>query len=131
PYGSFVAANDGKLYGMASNGGSNGFGTIFSIDPITSEFVKLKDLDGVNGSYPFGSFIQASNGKLYGTTEYGANLSPGAIFSFEPISTTYTRLADFDTARTGGFPSGNLLQASDGKIYGMTGEGGSKNLGTV
>ena len=43
----------------------------------------------------------------------------GVIFSFDPSSSTYTKLKDFDDVN-GGDPYGSLMQASDGKLYGMT-----------
>ena len=63
-----MQASDGKLYGMTTDGGSNGHGVIFSFDPSTSIYTKLKDFDGLNGCGPYGSLMQASDGKLYGMT---------------------------------------------------------------
>ena len=47
-----MQANDGKLYGMTASGGSSGFGVIFSFDPSSSTYTKLKDFDGTNGANP-------------------------------------------------------------------------------
>lgn len=41
----------GKLYGMAG-GGINGYGVIFSFDPVSLIFTRLLDFDDSNGSYP-------------------------------------------------------------------------------
>src|SRR4051794_36438931 len=68
PYANFVQANDGKLYGMTSDGGSLGYGVIFSFDPASFKYTKLKDFDGTNGGGPYGSLLQAKDGKLYGMT---------------------------------------------------------------
>ena len=109
-------------------GGSNGLGVIFSFDPSSSTYTKLKDFDGNNGANPYGSLLQASDGKLYGMThEGGAN---GVIFSFDPSSSTFTKLKDFDSTN-GANPYGSLMQASDGKLYGMTPGGGSNNAGVI
>src|SRR5947208_996528 len=75
-YANFVQASDGKLYGTAGGGkkfgaGSNGYGVIFSFDPLSSTYTKLFDFNGKNGYNPFGRLIEASNGKLYGTTVSG------------------------------------------------------------
>ena len=53
PYGSLMQASDGKLYGMTTNGGSSTLGVIFSFDPSSSTYTKLKDYDGANGANPF------------------------------------------------------------------------------
>ena len=130
PYGSLMQANDGKLYGMTTRGGSSDAGVIFSFDPSSSIYTKLKDFDNANGGSPYGSLIQASDGKLYGMTTYGGSNGYGVIFSFDPLASTYTKLKDFDNAN-GGFPSfGSLMQASDGKLYGMAG-GGSNGRGVI
>ena len=130
PYGSLVQASNSKLYGMTRNGGNSDFGVIFSFDPATSTYVKLKDFDFTNGAYPYGSLVQASDGKLYGMTSSGGSSSNGVIFSFDPATATYVKLMDFDNS-TGRIPYGSLVQASDGKLYGMTNSGGSSSNGVI
>ncbi|HEX7846613.1 MAG TPA: choice-of-anchor tandem repeat GloVer-containing protein, partial [Chitinophagaceae bacterium] len=130
PYGSLVQASNGKLYGMTREGGSDDGGVIFSFDPSTSTYTKVKDLNYTDGRFPYGSLVQASNGKLYGMTVWGGSNDLGVIFSFDPSSFTYTKLKDFD-GTNGANPYGNLMQASDGKLYGMTAWGGNNNGGVV
>jgi len=130
PYGSLMQASDGKLYGMTTQGGSSGVGVIFSFEPSSSSYIKLKDFDGTIGGTPFGSLTQASDGKLYSMTAYGGSSDAGVIFSFDASSSTYTRLKDFNG--TDGYnPNGSLKQASNGKIYGMTSGGGSGLQGVI
>src|SRR5262245_43578404 len=57
-----IQANDGKLYGMTSEGGDFNAGVIFSYDPASSTFIKLKDFDNTSGGNPYGSLIQAADG---------------------------------------------------------------------
>lgn len=130
PNGSLMQANNGKLYGMTTAGGSNGDGVIFSFDLSSSTYTKLKDFSLADGAQPYGSLIQAGNGKLYGMTHYGGNNAAGVIFSFDPSSSTYTKLKDFEGNSNYG-PYGSLLQANDGKLYGMTLSGGINGLGTI
>ncbi len=130
PYGSLMQASDRKLYGMTHGGGSNGVGVIFSYDPLSSTYTKLKDFDQPGGAIPSGSLMQASNGKLYGMTYSGGSNYAGVIFSFDPVSSTYTNLKDFDNTNGWG-PEGNLVQASNGKLYGMTLFGGSSDAGII
>jgi uncharacterized repeat protein (TIGR03803 family) len=130
-WGSLMQASDGRLYGMTNGGGSNFAGVIFSFDPSSSTYTKLKDFDNTNGAFPFGStLVQASDGKLYGMTNGGGSGGYGVIFSFDPSSSTYTKLKDFDNT-DGANPNGNLMQASDGKLYGMTYQGGSGGYGVI
>ena len=130
PYGSLIQASDGKLYGMTSDGGSIGCGVIFSFDLSTSTYTKLKDFDGINGCCPYGSLVQVSNGKLYGMAYHGGINDRGVVFSFDLSTSTYTKLMDFD-GTNGANPDGNLMQASDGKLYGKTNYGGSNNGGVI
>ncbi len=130
PTGSLIQASDGKLYGMTSMGGSNGVGVIFSFDPSASTYTKLKDFDNINGATPHGSFVQAGDGKLYGMTYRGGSSDAGVIFSFDPSTSTYTKLKDFDYP-TGAGAYGSLMQVSDGKLYGMTSIGGSSDVGVI
>ncbi|HEY6977651.1 MAG TPA: choice-of-anchor tandem repeat GloVer-containing protein, partial [Chitinophagaceae bacterium] len=123
-YGSLIKASDGKLYGMTGYGGSNGVGVIFSFDPVSSMYNKLKDLDLAGGSSPHGSLMQASDGKLYGMTYRGGSNDLGVIFSFDLSTSIYTKLKDFNSP-DGAFPFGSLIQAADGKLYGMTSSGGT------
>ncbi len=130
PEGSLLLASDGKLYGMTHLGGNTNAGVIFSFDPSNSMFAKLKDFDGTDGGSPYGSLMQAKDGKLYGMTYGGGSLGYGVIFSFDPSSYTYTKLMEFD-ATDGTHPYGSLIQASDGKLYGMTRDGGSLDYGVI
>ena len=133
PRGSLLKARDGKLYGMTSEGGSNDIGVIFSFDPSASTYTKLVDFDDNNGRAPLGSLIQALNGKLYGMTSIGGSNNFGVIFSFDPTTSIYTKLMDFDPywAYNGGGPEGSLIQATDGKLYGMTAGGGSNGSDVI
>jgi uncharacterized repeat protein (TIGR03803 family) len=125
-----MQASDGKLYGMTLNGGSSGTGVVFSFDPSSATFKKLKDLSSTNGSNPYGSLIQASDGKLYGMAAYGGSKNIGVIFSYDFSTSSYIKLKDFEN--TGGAsPHGSLVQASNGKLYGMTTSGGSSNYGVI
>jgi uncharacterized repeat protein (TIGR03803 family) len=135
PNGSLIQASDGKLFGMTQLGGSSNAGVIFSFDPSSSTYTKLKDFDYTDGATPYGSLVQASDGKLYGMTPYTyqGRFGPdgnGVIFSFDPSSSTYTKLHDFEYLN-GINPIGSLMQASDGKLYGMTGGGGINDAGVI
>lgn len=129
PSGSLIQASNGLLYGTTQDGDPDG--VIFSFDPLSSTFTKLKTFDFINGDEPLGSLMQAGNGKLYGITNNGGSFHEGIIFSFDPLTGTYAILHDFDFDHDGGAPFGNLMQATDGKLYGMTSAGGSNLFGVI
>ena len=74
---------------MTNGGGDNSTGVIFSLDPVSSAYLKLKDLDYSSGSSPLGSLFLANDGKLYGMTTGGGIDNAGVIFSFDPASESY------------------------------------------
>jgi uncharacterized repeat protein (TIGR03803 family) len=123
PSGGFLRASNGELYGMTSAGGNNGDGNIFSYDPATNVYTDLKDFNGADGAFPFGSLIEATDGKLYGMTSAGGSMNYGVIFSFDPVTLIYTKLNDFNF-NDGANPYGSLVQAQNGLLYGVTYSGG-------
>jgi uncharacterized repeat protein (TIGR03803 family) len=131
PYGSLIQASNGKLYGMTSAGGSNNAGTLVEYDIVTNTLTKRADFGGTNGRTPYGSLIQASNGKLYGMTLQGGSNDEGAVVEYDIATSTLTKRADFSLATTGGNPVGSFIQASNGRLYGLTYQGGTALAGTV
>jgi uncharacterized repeat protein (TIGR03803 family) len=132
PYGNLMLSNDLKLYGMTYQGGSNNAGVIFTLDPVSKVYSKKVDfIPGSLGKNTYGSLIQASNGKLYGMLYQGGVYDYGTIIEYDPIADTCIKLHDFDGANSGRNPYGDLLQASNGKLYGMTPYGGTDDYGLI
>ncbi|HYK45002.1 MAG TPA: choice-of-anchor tandem repeat GloVer-containing protein, partial [Parafilimonas sp.] len=116
--GSLLLASDSNFYGMTSAGGSNGSGTIFKITPA-GNFTVLKNLQNTtDGSAPLGSLIQAKDGYLYGMTSAGGTYAGGTIFKISTTG-TFTVLKHFSPNTDGGYPEGDLVEGSDGFLYGM------------
>lgn len=118
-------ASNGMLYGMTNEGGENNVGAIFEFDPLTKIYTKKIDFDYTNGASPYGGLIEASNGKLYGTTQLGGTTGKGVLFEYNYTTNVLTKLLDFDGANKGANSTTPLLQASNGKLYGTTTSGGS------
>jgi len=135
PFCGMTFASDGKLYGLCSYGGAYGYGgVIYSLDPVTNVYTDIFDFDTLSGFYPGGTLTQLSNGKLYGITQFGGANNGGTMFSFDPANSTYTLLHSFADSSTGLSQyagNGGLLQATDGKLYGMNYEGGPHNAGFI
>ncbi|MBK9401439.1 MAG: T9SS type A sorting domain-containing protein [Bacteroidetes bacterium] len=129
PFGNLMQGANGLLYGMAFGGGATGNGVLFSFNTANNGHSVLHNFDGVNGSAPMGTVMENA-GVFYGNTSQGGTNNKGVIFSFNPSSGTYTKLHDFAVA-TGCTPFGNVMMASDGKLYGMTLNGGVNNLGAI
>ena len=131
PEGNLIQINNNLLYGLTNGGGYNGNGVIFSYDISNNIYSNVHDFLNINGAWPTGTLLKSSNGLLYGMTERGGINNVGAIFHFNTSSNSYTKIHDFDYNSSGGYPHGNLMQASDGKLYGMSNLGGTKNAGTI
>ncbi len=133
PVQSPMAVLDGKLYGATQLGGSkrcnSGCGTIFELTTGGAENVVYAFRGGHDGYVPIGSVIEVK-GDFYGTTSYGGSHDGGTVFKMTS-SGKKTILYSFKVAGTDGErPSGNLIDV-DGVLYGTTGYGGTKDLGTV
>ncbi len=130
--GSLVEASNGKLYGMTSEGGVNDLGVLFEYDPINDIYTKKVDFNGtVLGGHPHGSLIEVGNGKLYGMTSWGGVNDLGVLFEYDLTTNIYTKKLDFDGGATGSHPEASLLVAGNGKLYGVTSQGGVNDLGVL
>jgi uncharacterized repeat protein (TIGR03803 family) len=130
PYGTLLQLSDYSFYGMASAGGATNSGVIFKAD-TSGNYTKLLDFNvQSDGSNPHGSLVYATNNLFYGMTNQGGKYGYGVLFSYDPSSTTYTNLIDFNDTN-GASPYGSLIQATNGLLYGMTYSGGAYNLGVI
>jgi len=125
-----IQANDGMLYGMTYEGGTNNFGVLFQYDPVTYTYTKKLDFDSINGSKPLGSLLQANDGMLYGLAYKGGGNNKGLLFQYNPITSNYTKKFEFDSLN-GCYPHGSLIQTKDGMFYGLTVQGGVNNFGVL
>jgi len=130
PYGNLVQGPDGMLYGTTSQGGINGFGTIFKIT-TAGKLTLLYSLDNTkDGSNPIGGLYRNSDGNLYGLTSEGGKNLFGTVFKITPTG-TYTVLNSFNGASQGNSPSGTIVRAKDGAYYGTTYSEGTFKHGSI
>jgi uncharacterized repeat protein (TIGR03803 family) len=130
PFGTMKACTNGKLYGLTTEGGSNGYGVLFEYDPTESSFEKKVEFNFTNGANPFGSFLLASNGKLYGVAAGGGSHEGGVLFEYVPGATELSVKVNFDDAN-GTEPTGDLIESSSGKLFGMTSYRGVNGVGAL
>ncbi len=136
PVGALVLASNGDLYGTASFGGATDNGTVFKLTP-SGTFTRLysfcSQANCADGSQPEGGLIQASNGKIYGTTNIGGTGGGGTVFAITPSGTfsTVYEFCSLTNCADGTQPIGGLIQGTDGNLYGTTSGGGSEGSGTI
>ena len=86
PLAGLMQASDGNLYGTTSQGGANGYGTIFAIATDGSGFTVLHSFNLVaDGGNPQAALIQAGDGNLYGMAANGGVYYAGTIFGVAPV----------------------------------------------
>ena len=138
PHGRLVQAADGALYGTTGAGGTNGAGTVFRATlsgKLTTLYSFCSQNGCADGGTPYAGLVQGTDGNFYGTTTEGADLgcnAPygcGAVFKITPGG-NLTTLQNFD-ASNGSYSYGELLQATNGMLYGTTCLGGTYGQGTV
>ena len=123
-----VRLSDGFLYGTTT-------GTIFKIDENLANFQVIKTFTGgINDTYNArAGLTQASDGFLYGTTISGGANNQGTIFKIATDGTGFQIIKSFQccVATNGYLPEAELIQLSDGYLYGTTAAGGAFNRGTL
>lgn len=130
PLGGLTQAANKKLYGVTYQGGATNEGVLFEVDPVTNVFIKKHEFSYNTGASPEGTLVLAANGNLYGMTSTGGATGDGVLFEFNPTTGAYVVKYNFDYD-TGAEPNGNLMLASNNKLYGMTPEGGTSGYGVI
>ena len=132
PYTPLVETSPGVLHGTAPLGGTADMGVIYRVDMATSVVTVAHSFGAPgDGTRPYSGLLKAG-GKLYGTTTIGGTYNEGTVYEFDEVTGTVTPLHHFNAAMGDGkFPYGELMQASNGRVYGTTSLGGPLGGGTV
>src|SRR5258708_2566789 len=122
---------DGSLYVPSYAGGNDSqCGTVvkMSTNGIAGNTFTF---DCTHGRNPFGPLLQAPDGNFYGAGQGGGSHSKGVLFKLSP-NFDYTVLHNFGaTVDDGTDPGGGVIQATDGKLYGVAFRGGAPEAGTI
>lgn len=126
-----------NLYGTAYQGGTGGYGTVFSVNMAGTVFKTLHSFaNGPDGFYPYGGVIVSSN-QIYGTARYGSLGNAGLVFSLSIFGTNFIPVHFF--APTSGINATNseganpycTLLLTNGTLYGTAEAGGTAGYGSV
>jgi uncharacterized repeat protein (TIGR03803 family) len=131
PYAGVIQGSDGNFYGTTYQGGTSGLGTVFKITPSGTETVLHSFAGGSSdGANPEAGLTQGTDGNFYGNTDLGGASSLGTVFEITPSGTESVLHSFAGGSSDGANPSANLIQSSDGNLYGSTGAGGTSGYGT-
>lgn len=139
PSGLFTETSGGNLFTIMENLGSSS--VIYKYNTRTNSLTHVYTTPLVKSGITtiftntLGSLALAKNGKLYGAVG-GDQLpscspSPGNIFRIDTNSNAFTKVFMFPCIGVdGGGPGGNLIEWSNGKLYGI-GAYGANNAGVI
>ena len=136
PYGLILSGS--TLYGTAQNGGTNGDGTIFTLQTDGSGFTTLYTFSAsannqffafTNSDGVFPTSLVISGDTLYGAAFSGGANGDGTVFSLSTGGDNFTVLYTF-SGSDGSSPNAGLL-LSGGTIYGTTQHGGVNGSGAI
>jgi len=132
PNAGLTADPGGLLYGTSYFGGAADDGTVFSYTPSTGALTRMHSFSGLSpdGGAPYGALTRGTDGLLWGTTFSSTNGGDptynGTVFNINPQAPFTLTTFVFPGAPGGQYsqPKAGVIQASDGKFYGTTGNGG-------
>ncbi len=132
PGGGLIMDGAGNLYGTTAGGGTNGYGTVFTINAAGTESVVYSFKGGTtDGDSPFGQLVMDSAGNLYGTTSGGGANGDGTVFKITAAGTESVLHSFVGGTTDGQQPIAGLVMDSAGNLYGTTSFGGENDDGTV
>lgn len=129
PTGGLTLGTDGNFYGTTQQGGSESQGIIFKITP-TGTYTILHNFNAfIDGAFPWGPPILASDGNFYGTSSGGGPNDRGLVYKITS-SGTFSEVYRFDVAH-GYSPVAPPTQGADGFLYIPVVQGGTYFCGTI
>ncbi len=124
-----IEGTDGYLYGTVASGGMYNAGALFKVKKDGTGYTMLYAFDGTNANNPSGHLV-LTGGYLYGTTRAGGDSNLGSIFKVKTDGTDFHSLYSF-TIDSGNTPQSGLILGADGRLYGVTQEGGAMQQGAL
>ncbi len=140
PVGNLVLGTDGAIYGINSSATSATGGVLYRAAADGTSTATIYQLDPDDAITPQGGLMLGSDGFLYGTTRFGSSndlTGTGTVFRVATDGTGFQVLHRFEnfsdgqdsTNAEGAYPEGELVEGSDGYLYGVTQGGGPNGTG--
>jgi uncharacterized repeat protein (TIGR03803 family) len=130
PTSGVIEGNDGNLYGANTTGG-NGAGILYRLT-LGGSLTPLYAFNAATDGSSAGALIMNSAGDIFGAATQGGASSLGTVFEFTHLGVFQLVHTFTGVSPDGALPNTQLLQASDGLIYGATRRGGElSNAGSL
>lgn len=139
PVGNLVMDAAGALFGTTYWGGSQGFGTIFSLafdgkawqHRVLHSFCLKSSCS--DGKLPEDGLVMDAKGNLFGTTGWGGahGNTPGTVFEYNKSFSVLHSFCAAKNCKDGAKPQVRLILDKAGHLLGTTNAGGSKGWGTA
>lgn len=123
PWAPPIMASDGNLYGVTQGSPA----VAYKITMPAATFSVLANLPAAS----IAPLIVGSDGNFYGTTGKGGTANEGTVFQLTKKGVLKIIYSFAANGTDGMNPSGAVLQAVDGKLYGTTYWGGTSGQGTI
>jgi uncharacterized repeat protein (TIGR03803 family) len=117
----------GALYGAASTGGADGIGAVYRLDTDGGNYQILASFPDAAGGNPSASLVQASDGKLYGSS----SKYPLTPLIFRIDSSDAFEVVDSLPPTKGQAPLSAFVEGPDAALYAVAQFGGANGKGAV
>ena len=119
-----------NLWALSRKGGNYDKGCLLSMDPSNGAITVHHSFNAPDGFHPYGNLLQANDGNVYGTCYSEFGIGSCTIFRFDPVTSSYTDVYDFDITY-GDSPMSGLIQGPGNILYGVTTAGGIGSVGVL
>jgi uncharacterized repeat protein (TIGR03803 family) len=128
-----IQTSDGTLYGTTPKAGTNGYGTVYRLNPDGSGYAIIHTFGASgDGRVPYCALVQGADGALYGTTSAGGAHYQGTVFKLSLDGSDYLTLYSLNELGPDPHtPQAGLTQGADGSLYGTGYGGASSGMGAV
>jgi hypothetical protein len=123
PRSSLLLDNAGNLYGTASDGGTHGYGVVFELSRVGSDWnetVLYNFTNGADSGVPWTNVIRDQAGNLYGATAGGTPTGSGGVYELSPSDGGWSEQIIYSFNSNAILPSG-LTMDGNGNIFGAAG----------
>ena len=135
PDGTLVQGTDGFLYGTTTAQGANRQGVVFKIStvsPYTETILHAFKNATTDASGAHAGLVEGTDGFFYGVTSSGGASGDGAVFQVSSAGSTFNIVHSFNGTSEGEKPFGNLIQGSNGNLFGTnSASSNGSNAGTA